>query len=170
MRVLFDSVQIQNRIKELGSELGKDYQRKNPIFICVLKGGLYFFSDLTLSIPYSVEIDFIQARSYQGKKSTGKVELTKDIDSDLTDRHVVLVEDIVDTGQTLKFLIRHLLARSPLSLEIVSLLFKEEAKSVEYPIKYIGWKIPRDFVVGYGLDLDGKHRNLSGIYILEEKT
>ncbi|EQA34938.1 hypoxanthine phosphoribosyltransferase [Leptospira inadai serovar Lyme str. 10] len=168
LKVLLSHEEIRARVVQLGKEIASDYFGKNPVFICVLRGSVYFFSDLTRRIPYPIEVDFLQAKSYIGKDSNGKVELIKDLDSDITDRHVIIVEDIVDTGHTLKFLIRHILARNPSSLEIVSLLFKEGAETVEYPVKYIGWKIGKEFVVGYGLDFDGKFRNLPDIHILED--
>ncbi|EPG73469.1 hypoxanthine phosphoribosyltransferase [Leptospira fainei serovar Hurstbridge str. BUT 6] len=165
-KVLLSQEEIRTRVAQLGKEIAADYLNKSPVFICVLRGSVYFFSDLTRQIPYPIEVDFLQAKSYIGKESNGKVELLKDLDTDITDRHVIIVEDIVDTGHTLKFLIRHILARNPSSLEVVSLLFKEGAETVEYPVKYIGWKIGKEFVVGYGLDIDGKFRNLPDIHIL----
>ncbi len=167
-QTLITREQIETRVFDLGREIGKDYLNQDPLFICVLRGGLYFFSDLTKAIPYSVELDFMQAKSYEGTESTGTVHLTKDLDSFVEGRHVIIVEDIVDTGRTLKFLISHLLKKNPKSLEIASLLFKEGGESVGYPIKYVGWKIGKEFVIGYGLDYDGKYRNLPGIYLYKE--
>ncbi|TGK03244.1 hypoxanthine phosphoribosyltransferase [Leptospira langatensis] len=167
-RVLIGRQEIDARVSELGRQIGKDYEDKSPLFVCVLRGGVYFFSDLTKSLPFSVELDFIQARSYQGTESVGEVELVKDLDANIKDRHIVIVEDIVDTGKTLKFLIAHILLKKPASLEVAALLFKEGGEAVDYPIKYVGWKIGKEFVIGYGLDYDGKFRNLPGIYVFQE--
>ncbi|XDD50183.1 hypoxanthine phosphoribosyltransferase [Leptospira sp. WS92.C1] len=167
LHLRFTREEISKKVKTVASEIAKDYKKLNPILICVLKGGVYFFSDLTKEIPFSVEIDFVQAKSYMGTASTGKIDLLKDINADLTDRHVILVEDILDTGFTLQYLVRHIFTRNPASLEIVTLLLKEKKNILEFPVKYVGWRIPDEFVVGYGLDFDGKYRNLSEIYILE---
>ncbi|EKO50368.1 hypoxanthine phosphoribosyltransferase [Leptospira kirschneri str. 200801925] len=163
----FSREDISQKVKSLALEISEDYKKLNPIFICVLKGGAYFFTDLTREIPFSIEIDFIQARSYSGTVSTGKIELLKDIDIDLSDRHVIIVEDILDTGLTLQYLVRHIFTRNPASLEIVALLLKERKDILEFPVKYIGWRIPDEFVVGYGLDFNGRYRNLPDIHILE---
>ncbi|UPY79500.1 hypoxanthine phosphoribosyltransferase [Leptospira weilii] len=167
LRLCFSREQISQKVKFLASEITKDYKKLNPIFICVLKGGVYFFTDLTRAISFSVEIDFIQARSYSGTSSTGNIDLLKDIDTDLSNRHVILVEDILDTGLTLQYLIRHIFTRNPASLEIVTLLLKERKSILEFPVKYVGWRISDEFVVGYGMDFDGKYRNLPDIHVLE---
>ncbi|TGK07084.1 hypoxanthine phosphoribosyltransferase [Leptospira semungkisensis] len=167
-RVLIGKQEIDARVSEMGTRIGRDYENKDPLFVCVLRGGVYFFSDLTKSLPFSVELDFIQARSYQGTESVGEVELVKDLDSNIENRHVIIVEDIVDTGKTLKFLISHILSKNPKSLEVAALLFKEGGEAVGYPIKYVGWYIGKEFVIGYGLDYDGKFRNLPGIYLFQE--
>ncbi|EMY77452.1 hypoxanthine phosphoribosyltransferase [Leptospira weilii serovar Ranarum str. ICFT] len=167
LRPRFSRDEISEKVKSLAFEISENYKKLNPIFICVLKGGAYFFTDLTRAIPYSVEIDFVQAKSYSGTSSTGKIELLKDIDTDLSDRHVILVEDILDTGFTLQYLVRHIFTRNPASLEIVTLLLKERKNILEFPVKYAGWRIPDEFVVGYGMDCDGKYRNLPGICVLE---
>lgn len=166
---LFSGEMISSRVKELGLEIATDYQGKNPVFVCVLRGGVYFFSDLTKAVPIHIELDFIQAKSYVGTESSGNVELIKDLDSDIAGREVLIVEDIVDTGRTLKFLISHILSKNPKSLEVASLLFKEGGEAVGYPIKYVGWNIGKEFVIGYGLDYDGKFRNLPGIFLYSEE-
>ncbi|EPG65174.1 hypoxanthine phosphoribosyltransferase [Leptospira wolffii serovar Khorat str. Khorat-H2] len=165
--VLFSPEQIRLRVKELGEAIGRDYSGKNPLFVCVLRGSVYFFSDLTRSVPYPIELDFIQAKSYEGTESTGIVKLTKDLDSELQGRHVILVEDIVDTGRTLQVLIAHVQSKKPSSLEVASLLFKEGGEACGYPVKYVGWKIGKEFVIGYGLDYDGRYRNLPGVYLFQ---
>ncbi|EMI63427.1 hypoxanthine phosphoribosyltransferase [Leptospira noguchii] len=163
----FSREEISQKVKSLALEISEDYKKLKPIFICVLKGGAYFFTDLTREIPFSIEIDFVQARSYSGTVSAGKIELLKDIETDLSDRHVIIVEDILDTGLTLQYLVRHIFTRNPASLEIVTLLLKEKKGILEFPVKYIGWRIPDEFVVGYGLDFDGRYRNLPDIHVLE---
>lgn len=168
-QTLFNEEMISSRVKELGLQIANDYQGKNPVFVCVLRGGIYFFSDLTKAVPIPIELDFIQAKSYVGMESSGNVELIKDLDSEISGRDILIVEDIVDTGRTLKFLISHILSKKPKSLEIASLLFKEGGEAVGYPIKYIGWNIGKEFVIGYGLDYDGKFRNLPGVFIYSEE-
>lgn len=167
-QTLFNEETILTRIKELGQQIAKDYQGKNPVFVCVLRGGIYFFSDLTKAVPIPIELDFIQAKSYIGTESSGNVQLIKDLDSEIAGKDVLLVEDIVDTGRTLKFLISHILSKKPKSLEIASLLSKEGEEAVGYPIKYVGWNIGKEFVIGYGLDYDGKFRNLPGVFLYSE--
>lgn len=167
LRTRFSQEEISQRVKALASEIEKDYKKLNPILICVLNGGVFFFTDLARAIPFSLEIDFIQAKSYSGTVSTGRIDLLKDISVDISDRHVILVEDILDTGFTLQYLVRHIFTRNPASLEIVTLLLKERKNILEFPVKYVGWRIPDEFVVGYGLDFDGKYRNLPDIHVLE---
>ncbi|TGL61007.1 hypoxanthine phosphoribosyltransferase [Leptospira sarikeiensis] len=167
-KTLFARERIEARVKEMGLQIAQDYTDKDPVVVCILRGGVYFFSDLTKEIPISLELDFIQAKSYIGTESSGTVELIKDLDSDIKDRDVLLVEDIVDTGRTLKFLISHILSKKPKSLEVASLLFKEGGDAVGYPIKYVGWNIGKEFVIGYGLDYDGKFRNLPGVFLYSE--
>ncbi|MEI1277335.1 hypoxanthine phosphoribosyltransferase [Leptospira venezuelensis] len=168
-QTLFSEEKVVSRVRELGLQIASDYIEKNPIFICVLRGGVYFFADLTKAIPIPIELDFIQAKSYVGTESSGNVELLKDLDSNIAGRDVLIVEDIVDTGRTLKFLISHILSKKPKSLEVASLLFKEGGEAVGYPIKYVGWNIGKEFVIGYGLDYDGKFRNLPGIFLYSEE-
>ncbi|PJZ27073.1 hypoxanthine phosphoribosyltransferase [Leptospira hartskeerlii] len=168
-KTLFSEEMISARVKELGLQIANDYVERNPIFVCILRGGIYFFSDLTKAVPIPIELDFMQAKSYVGTESSGNIELIKDLDSDISGRDVLIVEDIVDTGRTLKFLISHILSKKPKSLEVAALLFKEGGEAVGYPIKYIGWKIGKEFVIGYGLDYDGKFRNLPGVFLYSEE-
>ncbi|MEI7011114.1 hypoxanthine phosphoribosyltransferase [Leptospira licerasiae] len=168
-QTLFSEEMILARVRELGLQIANDYIEKKPVFVCVLRGGVYFFSDLTKAVPIPIELDFIQAKSYVGTESSGNVELLKDLDSNIEGRDVLIVEDIVDTGRTLKFLISHVLSKKPKSLEVASLLFKEGGEAVGYPIKYVGWNIGKEFVIGYGLDYDGKFRNLPGVFLYLEE-
>jgi hypoxanthine phosphoribosyltransferase len=158
---------IASKVKELGQQITKDYQNHELLLVAILKGASIFASDLMRSIDLITEIDFIAISSYGSTtKTSGVVRIVKDLDSDLTDRDVLIVEDIVDSGLTLSYLKRNLLSRSPRSLEICSLLVKEEKQRTKINIRYIGFEIPDNFVVGYGLDIGQKYRNLPDIHKL----
>ena len=169
MTVLLSSDQIQSRIRELGAEIERDYPAGDEIHLVgVLKGGFMFMSDLVRSMSARVTLDFIAVSSYQrGTKSSGEVRMLKDLDSGLEGRHVIIVEDIVDTGLTLTYLQDILRARSPKSLRTACLLSKPSRRKVEVRVEYIGFTIEDKFVVGYGLDYAEKYRNLSHIAVLE---
>lgn len=153
--------EIQTRVKALGEELTAKFKGKDLLAICVLKGSIVFYSDLIREIDTDLSCDFLGVSSYHGKtQSSGEVKLTLDLNTPIDGRHVLIVEDIVDTGLTMAYLQKSLLARSPASLSTVSLLHKPDAKKVECEIDYIGFEIPNDFVVGYGLDYQGLYRNL----------
>lgn len=157
--------QIQNRIEELGTELTNDYQGKSPIFIGVLNGAFIFLSDLMRYIPMICEIDFLKLSSYGDEKvSSGKVTELKDIDANINDRHIVLVEDIVDTGLSINYLVDKLQPHDPASISVSTLLHKKEATKYEVPLDYVGFEIANEFVIGYGLDYAQKGRNLAQIY------
>ena len=152
---------LQDRIRELGEAITKDYDGRPPLLVGVLKGASFFLSDLARSIHLPVELDFMAVSSYGSSTHTsGVVRIVKDLDIDLTGRHVLIVEDIVDSGLTLSYLRRNLMARQPASLEVVALLVKEGLQSVPLRLAYEGFRIPPDFVVGYGLDVAEKYRNL----------
>ena len=152
---------LQHRIRELGAEITKDYAGRAPLLVGVLKGAFVFMSDLARSIDLPVEFDFMAVSSYgSATKTSGIVRIVKDLDLDLTDRHVVVVEDIVDSGLTLAYLRKNLLARNPASLEVCALLVKEGLQRGDPDLKYVGFKIPPKFVVGYGLDVAERYRNL----------
>ena len=159
---LIDEGQLQARIKELGAQISADYAGKDLLLLCILKGGVVFLTDLMryLTIPH--EIDFLAVSSYgkEIRESTGIVRILKDLDDPIGGRHVLIVEDIIDTGHTLDYLTRNLSARQPASLKICTLLDKAERRRVNIPVDYIGFVIPDKFVFGYGLDLDEKFRNL----------
>jgi hypoxanthine phosphoribosyltransferase len=158
--------ELQSRIRELGKELTADYEGRPPLLVGVLKGAFVFMSDLSRAIDLPVEFDFMAVSSYgSATRSSGVVRILKDLDLDLTDRHVVIVEDIVDSGLTLAYLRKNLAARGPASMEVCALLVKEGLQRVELDLKYVGFKIPPTFVVGYGLDVGEKYRNLP--YIAE---
>jgi hypoxanthine phosphoribosyltransferase len=165
-RVVVGAEELQQRVAELGKELSSDYAARPPLLVGVLKGAFMFMSDLARAIDLPVEFDFMAVASYGSATSTsGVVRILMDLDLDLTDRHVVIVEDIVDSGLTLAYLRKNLAARGPASLEVCALLLKEGLQKVDPDLKYVGFRIPPDFVVGYGLDIDERYRNLP--YIAE---
>ncbi len=167
-RVVISRKKIEKVVTEMAGRLEKDLEGKKPIFIGVLKGCLYFFTDLTSRIDREMEIDFIQVSSYGASTtSSGSVVLVKDITVDIRDRDVYLVEDIVDTGMTLTDVIQLLKARHPRSIKVVSLLSKPARRRVEVDVAYLGIEIEDLFVVGYGLDFDEKLRNLPDIHVYE---
>ena len=167
LKLKFSADYIKNRINRIGRKLSAQYQNKNPIFVGILNGSFMFLSDLIREISVDCEICFIQLRSYDGKSSTGNVEVLKDFDIQLKNRHIVIVEDIIDTGTTLKFLIKTIEKKSILSLSIVSLLVKKPNKPFKFKIDHIGFEITQEFVVGYGLDYNERFRHLDSIYVLE---
>jgi len=160
-RIVVSEDQLQNRIRELGKELTADYQGRPPLLVGVLKGAFVFMADLSRAVDLPVEFDFMAVSSYgSATRSSGVVRILKDLDLDLTDRHVVIVEDIVDSGLTLAYLRKNLNARGPASMEVCALLVKEGLQRVELDLKYVGFTIPPTFVVGYGLDVGERYRNL----------
>ncbi len=154
-------VDLRSRIAELGKQITDDYDGRAPLLVGVLKGAFMFMADLSRQVALPVEFDFMAVSSYgSATKTSGIVRIVKDLDLDLSDRHVLLVEDIVDSGLTLNYLLRNLQARHPASLEVCALLVKEGLQKVEPDLKYVGFRIPEDFVVGYGLDVGERYRNL----------
>lgn len=154
--------QIQARVKEMAQQISAVYRDKDLLLICILKGGIIFLTDLMryLTIPH--EIDFLAVSSYgkEIRESTGVVRILKDLDEPIDGRHVLIVEDIIDSGYTLNYIIRNLTSRKPASLKICTLLDKAERRKIEIPVDYTGFVIPDEYVFGYGLDLDEKFRNL----------
>lgn len=169
--VLFSEEQIRDRIRELGDQIARDYAGKDVVLIGVLKGVALFFGDMMRAIDLPLEIDFMAVSSYGAStRSSGVVRILKDLDESITGRHVLIVEDIIDTGLTLSYLIRTLMERRPASLEICTMLDKPARRLVEVPVKYVGFTIPDQFVVGYGLDYDQKFRNLPFVGILKPEV
>jgi len=166
-RVLLSSADLSTRIGELGEAIGRDYLGRVPLLVAVLKGAFVFLADLVRAIPIDHEIDFMAVASYGAStRSSGIVRIVKDLDIDLEDRHVLLVEDIVDSGLTLAYLRRMLASRNPASLEVCALLVRETVSPVDRAsLRYVGFTIPADFVVGYGLDLAERYRNLPDLHI-----
>lgn len=160
-QVLISEAELQRRIHSLGQTITADYQDKELLFVPVLKGALLFAADLARAIDLPLTIDCVTLSSYDaGQVSSGAVRLLKDLEDNLTGKHVLIVEDIIDTGYTLSYLWHHLLARHPADLHICVLLDKRARRQVELPVKYRGFDVPDAFVVGYGLDYQGRYRNL----------
>ena len=159
--VVVTEEQLQDRIAELGKQLTADYEGRAPLLVGVLKGAFVFMSDLARAIRLPVEFDFMAVSSYgSATKTSGVVRIVKDLDLDLTERHVLLVEDIVDSGLTLSYVRRNLQARNPATLEVCALLVKEGLQKSDPDLRYVGFTIPPEFVVGYGLDVAERYRNL----------
>jgi hypoxanthine phosphoribosyltransferase len=159
---------LQTRIAQLGKEITADYGGRSVLLVGVLKGAFMFMADLARHIDLPVEFDFMAVASYgSATKTSGIVRIVKDLDLDLSGRHVIVVEDIVDSGLTLNYLLKNLRARNPASLEVCALLLKDGQQKVEPELRYIGFRIPGDFVVGYGLDAGEVYRNLPHICVYE---
>ena len=169
MRVMFSAEQIQRRVRELGLELARDYQDKRPLFVGVLKGACMFQCDLARATPIDLDLDFVSVSSYgAGKQSSGNVRLLMDMREDVADRHVVLCEGVVDSGLSVSFILDVMKRRNPASLRVATLLDKVPCRRIPVPVDYWGWKIAREFVVGYGMDDVERCRNLPYVGVLEE--
>lgn len=170
LRILLSEEQIQKKVSELGKQISREYKGKNPIMICILKGAVFFLTDLLQNISEPLETDFFSLSSYgTSTKSSGVVKIRKDIDTDILNRHVIIVEDIVDSGLTLKYIYNYLEKHHPASVKICVLLDKPKAHETDIKIDFLGFEIENDFVVGYGLDYSEKYRNLPYIGILKEE-
>ena len=169
--ILFDENQLAEKVKELGSRISEDYKGKDLLVVGVLKGSVLFAADLIKNITIPCEIDFMAVSSYGNSTETsGVVRILKDLDHSIEGKHVLLVEDIVDSGITLSYLLKYLKARRAESIEIVSLLNKPERRTADLDVKYIGFEVPNEFIVGYGIDYAEKYRNLPYIAILKEEV
>lgn len=167
-KILLTGDEIREKVKELGKRISNDYRGKCPILIGVLNGSFIFCADLFREIDIDCEVDFIKISSYgSAMETTSVVKLLKDIDAHLEGRHVLVVEDIVDSGYSIRFLRNRMSKAKPKTLKFVSLLVKEGGAKIPYDIHYIGFKIPNQFVVGYGLDFAQRFRNLSSVYVME---
>lgn len=168
-KILIPSDQLQSRIHELGSQVARDYGDNRPLLVCVLKGGVMFLSDLSRAMSIPHELDFMAISSYGGKRveSSGVVRIIMDLNANIENRHVLIVEDIIDTGHTLHYMLETLKTRNPASLKVCTLLNKPERRDVEIQLDYVGFDIPNEFVVGYGLDFDEMYRNLPYIGVLK---
>jgi hypoxanthine phosphoribosyltransferase len=166
-RVIVTEAQLQARIKELAAQVDKDYEGKDLLLVGVLKGAVMAVADFSRALQRHIDMDWMAVSSYgSGTKSSGVVRILKDLDRDITGRNVLIIEDIVDSGLTLSWLKANLESRGVGSVEILSILRKPEAAKVEVDVKYVGFDIPKDFVIGYGLDFDEKYRNLPFIAVL----
>jgi hypoxanthine phosphoribosyltransferase len=165
--VLITDDQIREKTAELGRKLTEEYRGKNPLLICVLKGGLMFLADLMREIRIPVEIDFMAVSSYgDATESSGVVRILMDLDRNIRGRHVLIVEDIIDTGRTLTYIIENLRTRGPASIKVCTLLDKPARRLLDIPIDYVGFEIPDRFVIGYGLDYGEIYRNLPFVGVL----
>lgn len=169
--VLVSSEEIEKKVKELGEEITKDYQGKELMLVGILKGAAIFMADLARNIEISVTMDFMAVSSYgNSTKSSGVVRIIKDLDSNVEGKHILIVEDIIDTGLTLGYLTDNLKKRGASSVRICTLLDKPERRKVNVPVDYRGFVIPDEFVVGYGIDYAEKYRNLPDIFSIEEES
>ncbi len=166
--VLISSGEIEEKVRQIGARITEDYEGEKPLLIGILRGAVVIMSDLMRNIDLQCELDFMDISSYgTGTSSSGVVRILKDLEEDITDRHVLIVEDIIDTGLTLSYLMRSLRARSPASLEICALLSKPSRRRADLEVRYLGFEVPDEFVVGYGLDYAGAYRNLPDICVLK---
>ena len=160
LKVMYEEDEIQKRIKEVAEEIDRDYEGKEVVVVSVLKGAIFFTVDLVKKMKTPIELETVQISSYSGTESTGKITLKKDLDRSIDSKDVLIVEDIVDTGHTLKFLKEYLLSKNPNSVKIAVFMDKKERRQVDIDIDYTGFVIPNKFVVAYGFDVDEKGRNI----------
>ena len=171
-KILLTEEQIQARITELGEILSEDYKDKNPIVVGVMKGVVVFYADMIRKIKTPCQMDFMWISSYAGTESTGNMIVRRDVSSDIKGRHVLVLEDIFDTGNSLDYTVKHLLAKEPASVKVCTLLDKPDRRNPDITLKpdYIGFTIPNEFVVGYGLDFNENYRNLPYVGILKPEA
>jgi hypoxanthine phosphoribosyltransferase len=168
--VLVGSEDLQRRVSELAAEISRDYEGREPVLIGVLKGAVFFLADLMRQLTVPCELDFMAVSSYgSATDSSGVVRILKDLDGSIEGRDVLIVEDIIDSGLTLHYMVRNLRARAPQSLEVCALLTKPERRRVDLPIRYVGFEIPNRFAIGYGLDFDQRFRNLDYVAALAQE-
>ncbi len=160
LKVLITEEELQKRIKEIAEQLNKDYKGREMTFICILKGSIFFTVELAKNIPSDINFEFIRVSSYHGENSTGVIKMKVDLQGDITGKDVVIIEDIIDTGRTLSYLKEYLKSKNPNSIKICSLLDKKERRVCNLEADYVGFNIPDKFVVGFGLDVDERYRNL----------
>ena len=169
MRVLISKERLEARLEELAQAITADYRDLRPVLVCVLKGAVVFVADLARRLPFDLELEFMAVSSYgKSTESSGVVRILKDLETDIEGRHVLIVEDVIDSGLTLEYLIRSLKARNPASLEIVTLLSKPSRRTAALECRYTGFEIPEEFVVGYGLDHAEQYRNLPYIGVADD--
>jgi hypoxanthine phosphoribosyltransferase len=169
--ILYTTETIQQRVFELGASISADYQDKNPLLVGVLKGVVFFMADLLRAINIPVEVDFIAVSSYSPEsREQGLVRMVKDLEIPISGRHVIFVEDVIDTGLTLNYILRNLRTREPASLQVCTLFDKPDHRLIDLPVKYKGFDLPGYFVVGYGLDFREKYRNLPFVGVLKAEV
>jgi hypoxanthine phosphoribosyltransferase len=167
--VLIDTDALRARVAELGAEVSADYEGRDLLLIGVLKGAVFFMADLMRKLTIPCEVDFMAISSYGASTdSSGVVRILKDLDINIEGRHVLVVEDIIDSGLTLSYLMRNLESREPATLEVCALLTKPERREIEVPVRYVGFEIPNRFVIGYGLDFGERYRNLPYVAVLSD--
>ncbi len=170
-RILFTEEQLDKRIAELGEVISRDYAGKKVVAVGILKGAVVFFADVMRKITIPIKFDFMAVSSYgRGTKSTGTVKILKDVDTDIAGKHVIIVEDIIDSGLTLKYLKENFEHRKAASVKLCALLDKPEGRRTDITGDYIGFNVPNEFIVGYGLDYAGKYRNLPYIGVLKKEV
>jgi len=170
LRTVKTAAEVKAKVQELGATLSKKFQGSEPVCVCILNGSFMFYSDLIRSLDLDVTCEFLGVSSYKNSKvSSGEVEVTLDISTPLLDRDVILIEDIVDSGLTMNYIINMIKARNPRSVTVVTLLFKPDSLKIKCPLDLIGFEIPNDFVVGYGIDYAGHYRNLPYLAVLTER-
>ena len=167
-RLLIPAADIERRVQELGAAISRDYAGLEPVVVGILKGAFIFMADLVRQVQVPLLVDFVGLASYVGTQTSGEIRFTKSLSLPIEGRHVIVVEDIVDTGLTLARLVEHLGEMEPASLAVCALIDKRERRQVELPLQYYGFQLSEGFLVGYGLDCDERYRNLPGIYALEE--
>lgn len=168
LKVLYSMEELQTRIREMGNQISEDYEGKEIVIVSILKGAIFYTVDLMKNLKPDVVLDFMKVSSYEGKESTGTINIKQDLTMDIEGKHVLIVEDIIDTGRTLKRLKEELLKRNPASLKITCLMDKKERRVVELEADYVCFDIPNKFVVGYGFDIDDKYRNIPYVGYIEE--
>ncbi len=168
--ILLDEKTLSRRVRQLGSEITRDYRGEALTIVCILTGAFIFTCDLMRALRLSVVCEFISISRYSRRPATGAVKILKDLQSDISGRHVLLVEDIVDTGLTLHYLVRNLSVRNPASLNICALLDRPELRLADIPIRYTGFNVTSQFLIGYGLDFQGKYRNLPFIATMKKPS
>lgn len=167
LEVLISEAKIEKRLNELAKDIMKEYKDEDIVFVGVLKGAATFMVELAKRIKNSVEFEFIQVKSYEGEESTGKIEMVQDLTGKIEGKNVVIIEDIIDTGRTLEYLKHHLQEFNPKSLKICTLLSKPSRRVIDLDVDYIGFSIPDEFVIGYGLDYNQRYRNLPYIGVIK---
>ncbi|MEE9238902.1 MAG: hypoxanthine phosphoribosyltransferase [Thermodesulfobacteriota bacterium] len=168
-KILINESELKDMVAELGKQISDDYKGLSPVFITVLRGSIIFLCDLIREVKIPISLDFLSVSSYSGQSHTGVVRIIKDLDENIENKHVILIEDIIDTGLTLNYIIGMLRERKPASIKVCALLDKKVRRIIDIPIDYKGFEIPDEFVVGYGMDYNQQYRNLPFIGILKEE-